>query len=89
MTISEFKKLNNAEQVELFADHASFLARRVGKEAVYMLFDCLGLYMEVKVMMADSLIDSVLIFEQDPVLNLYLQQVNIKDLLKDSNINSA
>ena len=85
MTIYEFNYLDCKEQYDILVDQAVIVSWKI-RDCHYILFAMDGFYVEMKLIPYFNTVENITAFEDGEMLDPYLEEIDISDLIKEVNI---
>lgn len=84
MTISEFNRLHNDEQVDIVWKHGAIVSSRVEERNKFILLQVFGFYVEIQYDAASNALDFVTTFVGTDRLDPYLDNIDISSLFSEA-----
>ncbi|MFL5742313.1 MAG: hypothetical protein ACJ75B_18960 [Flavisolibacter sp.] len=80
MTISEFSHMDEANQAQALIERGVFLAERLYKNFIIFLYQVDNFYVEIYHNLRFNVIQGMISFEDEEVLQPYLESIDISQL---------
>ena len=82
MTLYEFRMLSDSEQIDLLYMEGVYIGKRKQDNSIIVLYQLDGFYIEIFYRKYRSVITHVYCFTSTMLLNAYLDQINVEELVK-------
>lgn len=80
MTIDEYKKLAQADQLDLLQQEGIYIGKRKEEDKTILLYQLQSFYVEVFYKKHRNLINDMVLSQSTNILSPYLEQIKIKDI---------